>query len=149
MCRWLVDEHGAVSATDTAFMSTSRNSTTPIEYLGGGLSNVLWVLRPSPENDSGYHCGADISLLAQFKHEDECLFPPFTMLTVLKPDRGADAPAAAVPASPPPLLPRESSRGRARHERLRSAAELCERLSVNCSEAGKTWMRIEVLPTFV
>ena len=50
-------EHGAVSATDTAFMSTSRNSSTPIAYLGdGGMPNVLWVLKPSLESEEGYHC---------------------------------------------------------------------------------------------
>ena len=132
-------------------MSTSRNRGTPIEYMGGdGTPNVLWVLKPSLESEEGYHCGADISLLSQFAHEDECLFPPFTMLTVLRPERtssrgsrsasGADARATAAPAR---------SGRQSRQDALRSAAILCERLSVSRSEGDKTWMQIEVKPTFV
>ena len=156
---WMEDEHGAVSATDTAFMSTSRNSSTPIAYLGdGGMPNVLWVLKPSLESEEGYHCGADISLLSQFAHEDECLFPPFTMLTVLRPDQmgrresrsrasPSDAdPLAAAPAGAPARQPSEAAK---RLDALRSAAIRAERLSVNCSKGDKTWMQIEVSPTFV
>mmetsp|Transcript_48529 Transcript_48529/g.127834 ORF Transcript_48529/g.127834 Transcript_48529/m.127834 type:complete len:332 (-) Transcript_48529:328-1323(-) len=80
---WLEDKQGKVTATDVAFMSTSRERRTPIQYMGGG-SNVLWELHPELESDAGYHRGADISMLSQFPHEEEVLFPPFTRLTVLQ-----------------------------------------------------------------
>jgi len=138
---WTEDEHGAISATDTAFMSTSRNSSTPLSYLGEGMPNVLWVLRPRAESEGGYHCGADISLLSQFRHEDEWIFPPFTMMTVLKPGGGTR---------------RSRHEGGSVHdERARSSstdgAQLCDALSELCTdeETNKTWLRIEVLPTFV
>ena len=58
-----------------AFMSTSRNRITPIEYMGSG-KNVLWELRPEKQSDAAYHRGADIKMLSQFAMEDEVLFPP-------------------------------------------------------------------------
>ena len=42
---WLADEQGMVVATDTAFMSTSRQLSTPLAYMGDG-ENVLWELQP-------------------------------------------------------------------------------------------------------
>ena len=56
---WVADEQGLVCATDTAFMSTSRNRKTPIEYMGGG-TNVLWELEPKVEDDTAYHNGAGL-----------------------------------------------------------------------------------------
>jgi hypothetical protein len=47
--------------------------------------NTLWQLSPSVESDSGYHYGADISLLSQFSAEKEVLFPPCCLLTVIQP----------------------------------------------------------------
>ena len=41
-------------ATDTAFMSTSRQRETPIKYMGLG-DNVLWELEPGEETDGAYH----------------------------------------------------------------------------------------------
>jgi hypothetical protein len=67
---WLADEFEMLCATDTAFMSTSKNRDTPIEYMGEGR-NVLWALRPHEQSDSGYHCGADVSDLSQFGSEQE------------------------------------------------------------------------------
>ena len=43
---WLKDGHGQVCAIDAAFMSTSRNSTTPIGYMDRDGPNVLWELHP-------------------------------------------------------------------------------------------------------
>lgn len=40
---------------------------------GNGAPNVMWCIRCSAENDSGYHRGADISLLSQFANEKEVL----------------------------------------------------------------------------
>jgi hypothetical protein len=46
--------------------------------------NVLWEIRCSEETSEGFHCGADVSLLSQFPKEKEMLFPPPTMLKVLR-----------------------------------------------------------------
>ena len=88
---WLRDDMGMVCATDTAFMSTSRNRGTPIHYMSGD-ANVLWELAPREESDAAYHCGADISMLSQFGAEEEVLFPPCCLLVVKEPAE----PAAAV-----------------------------------------------------
>jgi hypothetical protein len=78
---WDKDGLGMISAVDNGFMSTSRNERTPISYMQGEF-NVLWELAASDPSDDAYHCGADISMLSQFEHEDEVLFPPNTMLIV-------------------------------------------------------------------
>ena len=83
---WIPDEGGMVCATDLGLMSTSSAMETPVAYMGDG-ANVLWCLRCAPEDDSGYHCGAEIAMLSQYQGEREVLFPPLTMLQVL---RGAD-----------------------------------------------------------
>jgi hypothetical protein len=46
--------------------------------------NVLWEIRCSEETSEGFHSGADVSLLSQFPTEKEMLFPPLTMLKVLR-----------------------------------------------------------------
>ena len=56
--------------------------------MASGGDNVLWQLAADAhggslaETDSGYHHGADISMLSQFAGEDEVLFPPCTILEV-------------------------------------------------------------------
>ena len=165
---WVQDEHGAVTATDTAFMSTSRNSQTPIDYLSAGTVNVLWVLHPDVESDSAYHCGADITLLAQFAHEEEILFPPFTMMTVLTPAGRMRTHACPDALARQPSAPSQrSSAGDGGEDRLAdgggeesprrrvrslTAAQLCESLSEMCTDSSnpaKSYMRIQVLPSFV
>jgi len=79
---WSLGELNDVCATDTAFMSTSRQCETPVHYMASGTPNVLWKLEPKPETDDGFHFGADISMLSQFAAEKEVLFPPCTMLIV-------------------------------------------------------------------
>ena len=80
---WLPDETGVVCAVDMAFLSTSRGRETPIDYMGSDCDNVLWAIQPSRETDTGFHYGADVSMLSQFSSEQEVLFPPATMLEVL------------------------------------------------------------------
>ena len=70
---WLRDDMGMVCATDTAFMSTSRNRGTPIHYMSGE-ANVLWELAPREESDAAYHCGADISMLDEVTPEFKYAF---------------------------------------------------------------------------
>ena len=79
---WSRDEKGLVCATDTAFMSTSLHVETPLHYLNPKGQNVLWKLKTSAPDDTGFHFGAVISPLSQFKSEREVLFPPYTMLVV-------------------------------------------------------------------
>ena len=67
---WIPDEQGMVCAVDMAFMSTSKNRNTPIDYMDSG-KNVLWELEPAQQSDSGLHVGADISELSQFRSEEE------------------------------------------------------------------------------
>ena len=78
---WVPDDQDIVAAVDMGFMSTSRNQSTPVHYMGGS-KNVLWKLQSQTESDTGFHCGADLSILSQFASEDEVLFPPCTMLIV-------------------------------------------------------------------
>jgi len=84
---WMPDAQGLVVATDAAFMSTSLAVDTPIRYMDPGSKevprpNVLWEIHTSEKDDSGLHNGADVSMLSQFNHEKEVLFPPLTMLRV-------------------------------------------------------------------
>jgi len=92
---WVPDANNMICAVDMAFMSTSQRRETPISYLGEG-NNVLWELRPAVQSDVAFHRGADISMLSQFKEEEEVLFPPCTMLEVIPPkpeQQAAHAPA--------------------------------------------------------
>ena len=75
-----------ITAVETAFMSTSRNESTPIQYMAG-QHNVLWALHPQLQSDAAYHCGADISRLSQFPKEEEILFPPCTMMILQHPPK--------------------------------------------------------------
>jgi len=79
---WDRDLQGMISAVDNGFTSTSKNRHTPVHYMVGEF-NVLWELAASSPSDDAYHCGADISMLSQYEHEDEVLFPPNTMLVVV------------------------------------------------------------------
>jgi hypothetical protein len=81
---WLPDDAGLVCAVDPCFMSTSRQRMTPIGYMEAGTPNVLWELLPQLESDSGYHCGASIEMLSQFAEEQEVLFPPNTLLKLVR-----------------------------------------------------------------
>jgi len=84
---WVEDAQGMIAAVDAGFMSTSKNRETPIHYMSGE-ANVLWELCPSRESDTAYHRGASVEILSQFPGEEEVLFPPCTMLTVLRGEAG-------------------------------------------------------------
>ena len=91
--------------------------------------NVLWELRPSPQTDEAFHRGADVAMLSQFAAEREVLFPPCTMLRVLRRDAGGEAEGAA--AGGPDR----------RHAGLR--------VNSDCFELQKRFIAIEVQPSFV
>ena len=76
---WVPDDHGMVAAVETGFMSTSKRPSVSIGYMTGN-SNVLWQLKTRTETNTGFHMGADISMLSQFSEEKEILFPPCTMV---------------------------------------------------------------------
>ena len=131
---WVPDEQGMVCAVDMGFLSTSRNRSTPIEFMGGG-KNVLWELRPKPQSDAAFHCGADVKMLSQFAEEDEVLFPPCTMFEVLP------CPADAVRdegASPPDRRPSLGP------DALMKGLQVEER-----SHDDKTFLAIKVQPSFI
>ena len=101
---WHEDKQGLISAVDTAFMSTSKNEQTPVDYMSGA-HNVLWSLHPQAQSDAAYHRGADISLISQFVNEEEVLFPPCCMMIVQRPPasvRGNETPRPGPFASPRP-----------------------------------------------
>ena len=56
-----------------------------------GSPSLLWQIETAAEDPTGFHCGADVSMLSQFSHEAEVLFPPLTMLTVKR--RQGEAPS--------------------------------------------------------
>ena len=99
---WLPDAMGVVCATDAAFMSTSLGEATPVHYMAAAPKpNLLWELRARGEDETGYHCGAEVAMLSQFAAEREVLFPPLTLLRVL--------PREAAPTAPPPSVRRGAS----------------------------------------
>uniref|UniRef100_A0A6V2X9S2 Mono(ADP-ribosyl)transferase n=1 Tax=Emiliania huxleyi TaxID=2903 RepID=A0A6V2X9S2_EMIHU len=85
---WRADRAGLLCVTDLGLMSTSTGKDTPIKYMDGMGANVLWEIHADEEDDAGFHCGVDVSLLSQFAGEKEVLFPPLTMLQVM-PKEGA------------------------------------------------------------
>lgn len=96
---WIPDEQGMIVAVEMGFTSTSRNRQTPLSYMGSGETNILWQLHPQLESDVGYHYGADITLLSQFAREEEVLFPPCTMFSLLVDRAPRPEAPTAVPAT--------------------------------------------------
>lgn len=134
---WLPDETGTIVATETAFMSTSAERETAVRYMAGeGASNLLWCLHCGPESDTGYHRGADITLLSQFSDEQEWLFPPLTMMEVTPGGRREVAPRDLKAAANALLdFRKEVIAGKA-------AGVLVE-------ESGKAFVCVDAIPTFV
>ena len=81
---WVEDEQKMVCAVEGGFMSTSKNKETPIKYMAEGHHNILWMIEAKDESDVAFHRGADVSRLSQFAAEEEVLFPPYTILQVVK-----------------------------------------------------------------
>ena len=98
--------------------------------------NVLWELAPEElhggslaETDSGYHHGADISLLSQFAGEEEILFPPCTILEVFSKAK--------------------TTRKSCTSEELARAASATPSTEQAPDGTTKTFTQIRALPTFV
>ena len=84
------DAQGLIAAVDAGMMSTSDARATPIHYIKGGLG-VLFVLHCSEGTDAATgatHIGAVLTPLSQYPGETETLFPPLTMLQVMREDEG-------------------------------------------------------------
>ena len=128
----------------------------------------MWQLIPTAESDSAYHCGADLALLSQFAAEQEVLFPPTTMLVVLR-EKGSDArPVECAPLPTPRPLPVEeaarylsgishgwrgvapSSSPRAEPSSMQSAARGGLGFEVrHAAERGRSFTEISVCPHFL
>ena len=112
----------------TAFLSGSRDQKQPIARMQTGEGgNVLWELQCQASNYSGFHSGADVSLLSQFKAEQETLFPPGTMVTVVQ--------------TPKPDFEGSISRGSVGKESIRSAQSAQSKESDHSKEGKKTRSR--------
>jgi len=129
---WVADSQGMVVATETAFMSTSRNKATPLAYMGGG-QNVLWKLHPRAESDVGLHMGADISMLSQFPGEAEVLFPPCTVLIVDSRRGGAKD----------DIISSEKQAGRL------SRSSMGDWMAEEALEGDKSFLMVEAQPCFI
>ena len=92
---------------------------------------MLWSLRPSRETDTGFHYGADISILSQFADEAEVLFPPCTMLQVLHPDEV------------------RASIAQERRTVIKASGDAVVTLMEGVDERDKAYLVVEVVPTFV
>ena len=67
---WLPDAQGMVCAVDPAFMSTAL-AAKPFYMDAKGKPSVLLELRAGGQDDTGYHCGAEVAFLSQFQGEQE------------------------------------------------------------------------------
>lgn len=137
------DEMGMIIATEFGFLSASRAKATALGYMAGnGHSNVLWTLKPSAETTIGYHFGADIKSLSQFAGEEEVLFPPCTMLMVAN---VAEVQAKHCDKAARTVTKTVQERGSLVEVEVADEAGYSEM----CVEAGKHFISVEVVPTFV
>jgi len=154
---WVQDKMGMVCAVESGFMSTSKNMTAPLKYMEKG-ANVLWNLKPGPETDDGYHCGADIAMLSQFGAEAEVLFPPCTLLVVQKQRSRSISDALA---EPEPQSPGQSPMASLGGPPLSSDGRISPATTggvgvhgnlaryVTDPERGCTYLSIDVVPSFI
>ena len=124
-------------------MSTSRRRATPVRYMGDA-ENVLWSLQPGAESDSGFHSGADVSLLSQFAAEEETLFPPLTLLVVQPKRRPAAASAsiAAADAAAPPMLRRIASS-------QKQELDVADCVELDANGVWRKFVSVGCVPSFV
>ena len=147
---WIPDAQGLIVATDTAFMSTSRTRSTPISYMAEDAPNVLWELQPLAQTAEGLHQGADISVLSQYGYEEECLFPPYTMLML---DTQAQQSKVNGRQFSPGVAGIENGKILKRKSTFKETVEWGrknqEKFADVVDEAGKHFLRIPVVATFV
>jgi hypothetical protein len=80
------NRHGLITAVAFGFMSASPDRAVTISYMESGAPNVLWVMHCTAEEaQTGHiHGGAVLQQMSQYPAEAETLFPPMTMLQVLR-----------------------------------------------------------------
>jgi hypothetical protein len=138
---WLPDDQGMTCATDSGFMSCSLQERTPINFMDGDCRpNVLFELEQFEEDDAGFHCGADVSMLSQFAGEMEVIFPPLTMLHVKVKSSGQ-----VFSLKPQKSIEFEQLEGA--QELLHVAKEVSKDQPLQ-ENNGKLFHRITVTPTF-
>ena len=55
------EETAEAKATELGLLSVSAARSTPLHYMSAGSQNVLLELACGPEDEAGFHCGADVS----------------------------------------------------------------------------------------
>ena len=146
---WDKDSLGMISAVDSGFMSTSKNLHTPIAYMRDEF-NVLWELEAGEPSDDAYHRGGDISMLSQYAHEDEVLFPPNTLL-IVKPATIEQVNGNGLAAAPAVPKDRANASPLAVPGLQRQRSMVRAALSQDQADetSGKAWKLIHVRPCFV
>ena len=157
---WLPDARGLVCACDVAFMSTSLGEHTPVHYMREAAPNLLWEVCAAPEDESGYHTGAEIAFLSQFEGEQEVLFPPFTMLRVQRrsPERPRSDSREVPPSHGAPRTDAQGALAPAQIQRTASdtTAGIMETIEQSRTDLqvsferrdGKEFERVVVVPTY-
>lgn len=139
---WHEDIYGMVTATEFGFMSTSQDFRETAKFMDTKQNNILWELKCTAETSEGFHSGADVSLLSQYPEEQEILFPPLTMLTVMEvredsPEKGAITPRKRQDNQPPASV------------RDATCFETVQPEPVKHPDQEAHFIRILVQPTFV
>jgi hypothetical protein len=129
---WIPDSQDMVCATDAAFMSTALEAL-PQYMAPPGKPTVIFRLHAAAEDDA-YHCGAEVAMLSQFSGEREVLFPPLTMLLVLRRQPAPSSPSSRPDGARPAVEHITWSR-----ERLRVTRDDVE---------GREVEYVDVLPSF-
>ena len=140
---WLPDASGLLCITELGLMSTSTGPDTPKHYMREGM-NVLWNIISAPEDEAGFHCGADVSLLSQYPAEREVLFPPLTLFNVARRNKGNDG--NALGRQPDEMTLVDSGLSTVAQA---AASDWQIKLAKTGENDEKKYLEINVIPTFV
>eukprot|EP00443_Scrippsiella_acuminata_P103134 CAMPEP_0115606844 /NCGR_PEP_ID=MMETSP0272-20121206/18200_1 /TAXON_ID=71861 /ORGANISM="Scrippsiella trochoidea, Strain CCMP3099" /LENGTH=284 /DNA_ID=CAMNT_0003042505 /DNA_START=64 /DNA_END=919 /DNA_ORIENTATION=- len=85
---YIPDERGMIVMTDHGFVSTTRNPAVAKTFgSDGSTPSVLMRLKTRKRDAFGYHSGVDLSWVSENPSENEVLFPPFTLMNVIRKHR--------------------------------------------------------------
>mmetsp|Transcript_38330 Transcript_38330/g.120666 ORF Transcript_38330/g.120666 Transcript_38330/m.120666 type:complete len:1644 (-) Transcript_38330:81-5012(-) len=82
------DEYGVRGGIEFAMMSTTRDKSVALQYVGTGTATVFEIVYGAVDR------GASIGFLSQYPDEDEILFPPLSFLEVVGQPRVEGGPAS-------------------------------------------------------